>query len=103
MVEHQETPGISDYPLTELPAQISEYQSLNVDSVTGATLTSYGVVQAVTNALEQAGADTDALSEVEINRETEPAQDMTTQVVVAGGGMSGLMAAATAAHSGAAA
>ena len=101
VVEHQETPGISDYPLTELPAQIIEYQSLNVDSVTGATLTSYGVVQAVTNALEQAGADTDALSEVEINREAEPAQDMTTQVVVAGGGMSGLMAAATAAHSGA--
>ena len=54
VVEHQETPGISDYPLTELPAQIIEYQSLNVDSVTGATLTSYGVVQAVTNALEQA-------------------------------------------------
>ena len=37
----------------------------------------------------------------ETSQETEPAQDMTTQVVVAGGGMSGLMAAATAAHSGA--
>ena len=101
VTDHQETPGISDYPLTEIPAEIVEYQSLNVDSVTGATMTSSAIVRAVSDALEQAGADVDALREVPIERETVPAEDMTTQVVVAGGGMGGLMAAATAAHSGA--
>ncbi len=57
VTDHQETPGISDYPLTEIPAEIVEYQSLNVDSVTGATMTSSAIVRAVSDALEQAGAD----------------------------------------------
>ena len=99
--DHLETLGIADLPLEQIPADIVEYQSLGVDTISGATLTSYGVINAVADALEQAGADTAALRQVAVNKEVQTAEDMTTQVVVAGGGMGGLMAAVTAAHEGA--
>lgn len=99
--DHLETVGIADLPLEQIPADIVEYQSLGVDTITGATLTSYGVINAVADALEQAGADTDALRQVAVEKEVPAAEDMTTQVVVAGGGMGGLMAAVTAVHEGA--
>lgn len=99
--DHLETAGISDLPLEQVPADIIEYQSLGVDTVTGATLTSYGVINAVADAVSQAGADVDALKKVAAEKEAAPVQDLTTQVVVAGSGVSGLLAAATAAHEGA--
>jgi len=99
--EHQETPGLSDPALTRLPEAIVEYQSLGVDAVSGATVTSEGLLDAVAAALEQAGADVTALRSVPVNKEVVAAEDLTTQVVVAGSGMSGMMAALTAAHEGA--
>lgn len=78
VVDHQETPGISDLPLSEIPAEIVEYQSLNIDNITGATLTTNGLVRAVSDALEQAGGDVEALSEVAIQREAALAEDLTT-------------------------
>lgn len=99
--DHVETAGIADLPLEQIPADIVEYQSLGVDTISGATLTSYGVINAVADALEQAGGDTAALRQMAVNKEVQAVEDMTTQVVVAGGGMGGLMAAVTAAHEGA--
>lgn len=96
-----ESAGISDMPLTVIPENIVAYQSLGVDSISGATVTSNGVIGAVTDALTQAGADIAALRAVPVPHETPAAQDMTTQIVIAGGGMAGLVAAATAAQQGA--
>lgn len=59
--EHADTIGICEPPIAMIPADIIAYQSLDVDTVAGATLTSYGVINAVTDALKQAGADIDAL------------------------------------------
>lgn len=92
IASHQETPGICEAAFAKIPAAIIEKQSLAVDAVAGATLTSEGVLAAVINALEQAGADIDALkstdAEMELTEET-----LDTDVVIVGAGISGIMAA----------
>ena len=52
--EAHETAGISDAALNELPATIVEANSVNVDIVSGATLTSNRILDAVTDCLTQA-------------------------------------------------
>ena len=54
VVEHSETAGISDPAIEKLPQDIVEAQSVEVDSVTGATMTSKAIKEAVTDALSQA-------------------------------------------------
>ena len=49
-----DTAGISDKAIEELPGRIVEAQSTGVDAVAGATMTSNGIIAAVENALEQA-------------------------------------------------
>ncbi len=101
VVSHSETKGVSDLPLAQIPAEIVEYQSLGVDMISGATMTSGAILRAVKSAIEQAGGDVKALSEVAVNKEKPAAEDLTTQIVIAGGGMAGLSAAAFAAEQGA--
>ena len=55
IVEHSETPGISDPAFAKIPAQIIDRQSFKVDSISGATITADGIVNAVRNALSKAG------------------------------------------------
>lgn len=52
VLEHEETEGISDEALVEVPKTIVEKNSTEVDGVAGATYTSDGIKEAVTNALE---------------------------------------------------
>ncbi|MDY2656317.1 MAG: FMN-binding protein, partial [Candidatus Limiplasma sp.] len=47
VVSHTETPGISDPAIEQIPSAIVEAQSLDVDAVAGATITSKAIVQAV--------------------------------------------------------
>lgn len=101
VTEHQETPGISDPALEQIPNAIVEYQSLGVDAVSGATLTSEGIIEAAAAALSAAGADIQMLQNAPVEKAVAAAEDMETQIVVAGGGMSGIMAALTAANHGA--
>ena len=54
VVEHKETAGISDPAIANMPGKIIEAQSTEVDNVSGATLTSTAIKNAVANALEQA-------------------------------------------------
>ena len=61
VTEHQETAGISDPAIETVPAEIVEAQSLNVDLVSGATITSQAIVDAAKAALESAGVDVAAL------------------------------------------
>ncbi len=51
---HNETPGISDPAIEKVPAEIIRTQSVDVDTVSGATMTSNGIITAVTAAIEQA-------------------------------------------------
>ena len=48
-------------PIEVLPNEIVETQSLNLDAITGATITSAAVKSAVAEAVKQAGADPEVL------------------------------------------
>ena len=54
IVSHNETPYVSDDAIAEMPKAIVEEQSVKVDTVSGATFTSKAIIEAVTNALENA-------------------------------------------------
>ncbi|WP_449136573.1 FAD-dependent oxidoreductase [Solobacterium moorei] len=59
VVEQQETESIAAEALTTVPEAIVKNQSANVDTVSGATITSKAIIEAAKNALEQAGAKDD--------------------------------------------
>ncbi|HHV78367.1 MAG TPA: FMN-binding protein [Firmicutes bacterium] len=54
VVEHKETPGISDAAIERVPRAIVEKQSTEVDAVSGATVTSKAIMQATKKAIQQA-------------------------------------------------
>lgn len=58
---HQETEGIADGALEQIPAAIVEANTPNVDTVSGATITSEAIINAVTAALESGGVDVASL------------------------------------------
>ena len=101
VIEHAETPGLSDKPIADIPAAIEQYQSLAVDAISGATKTSVAILAAVEAALTEAGADVAALKAVKIEKEAAEDIEATYDVVVLGGGGAGLTAAITAAQAGA--
>ena len=55
VTEHNETEGIGTMAVDQIPGQIVEKQSLTVDSVSGATVTSEAIKQAVALALQSGG------------------------------------------------
>lgn len=55
VTKHEETPGISDAAIAEIPAEIVKKQSVKVDVVSGATITSKAIIDAAKSALEGAG------------------------------------------------
>ncbi|MGN0774383.1 MAG: flavocytochrome c [Candidatus Ventricola sp.] len=101
--------------LEKIPAAIVEAQSIAVDAVAGATMTSNGVKAAVEAALIEAGADIAAFSgEVAAAPEAAPSYypvmgsfevpetwDESYDVVVVGGGFAGLAASYAASEAGA--
>lgn len=54
VLEHKESPMISDPALSKVPQEIVAKQSTSVDAVTGATFTSKGIMEAVQNAVQNA-------------------------------------------------
>lgn len=103
VLEHNETPGVSDAAFETIPAKIIEYQSLGVDVVSGATVSSKGILEAITQALEKAGADIEALKKIPTKTSTGTGKtiEKETDVVVIGAGGAGLAAAVSAHQNGA--
>lgn len=98
---HTDTLGISDAAIKAMPGRIVEEQNIEADSVTGATMTSYGIRNAVANALEQAGLNVDDFKRGAAASENgEEKQEENYDLVIVGSGMSGLSAAITAARQG---
>ena len=54
VVSHNETPGFCERAIETVPSEIVSLQSTNVDTVSGATYTSVGIINAVNNALSNA-------------------------------------------------
>ena len=92
--------GLKETPIEAIPTQIIEGQTLAVDTVTGATITSSAVISAITSALEQAGADVSALKETSEKAKAED-QTIDADVVILGAGAAGLRAALEASNAGA--
>lgn len=57
VTEQAETPAIASGALEQIPADIVAHQTLAVDTVTGATITSKAILAAVEDCVKQAGAD----------------------------------------------
>lgn len=109
----EETPGIGgilvnskgelktnggESPVTRIPAAIVAGQTLKVDTVTGATISSYAIINAVADCIEQAGG---SKADFQTEVAATPAEDVSADVVVVGGGGAGLVAAIAAGESGA--
>ena len=91
-----ETEGIGSKALEELPEAMVARNSVEVDTVASATVTSTAVLTAAADALAQAGADIEALKAVQ--EKDEIAGETTerhVQALVIGAGGSGLAAAIT--------
>lgn len=96
--ESNETVMIGDSAITLMAERIIDAQSVNVDLVSGATVTSAAVKNIVLNAAEQANNPEGLNREVKIETKDET---FDYDVIVAGGGLSGLVAAAKATQEGA--
>ena len=89
-----ETKGVADEVFNRLPKQIIDNQTLNVDVVSGATISSHGVVDGIAQAINEAGGNAE-----EWKKRTKPAttkngdQEIDTDVVIVGAGGAGLAAA----------
>lgn len=93
VVEHSETAGISDGAIENIPTAIVENQSLAVDTVSGATITSEAILNAVADAVAQAGGDAEALKNVAAPAGEKEAKELSADVIVVGGGGAGMAAA----------
>ena len=90
VTEQAETPAIASGALEQIPADIVAHQTLAVDTVTGATITSKAILAAVEDCVKQAGADPDTLR-TPIEKNTADVGDRTAhvEVLVIGGGDTG--------------
>ena len=93
VVEHSETAGISDGAIENIPTAIVENQSLAVDTVSGATITSDAILNAVADAVAQAGGDVEALKNAAAPAGEKEAKELSADVIVVGGGGAGMAAA----------
>lgn len=113
VLKHSETPGIGGelkdkngkivrtgviVPTVDIPEKIVESQNIDVDDVTGATISSKAIKRAVSDAMEQAGANLDNWKKE--NTYKDKIEDMEADVVIIGGGGAGLAGAISAAQQG---
>lgn len=98
-MEQSETEGIGAAALPKLAQAVLDSQTLGIDTVGGATVTSNAFLAAMTDALTQAGADMDKMTAAAEQGERE-AVTLNADIVVVGGGAAGLSAGLRAAQQG---
>ncbi len=101
VTEQQETEGIGDKAIAAVPGEIVAANSTQVDAVSGATITSNAIIEAVKNAITAAGFDPAAF-DVAVEKEEVQGEDQALEadVVVIGAGGAGMISAMEAADAG---
>ena len=93
VLQHEETMGIGNYACARIPAAIVAAQSVNVPNVRGCSITSAAIKTAVKEAITLAGYNVDDFS-AEVSAATDNGvYTEEVDVVIAGGGTSGLVTA----------
>lgn len=94
----KESDGIANPAFERIPQQILDGQTLNIDVISGATVSSQAVLDGVSNAVELAGGNAEVLrcKAREAVQWSSKTIEETVDVVVVGGGGAGLSAALTA-------
>ena len=89
-----ETSGIADEVFKRLPKAIVDGQTLNVDAVSGASISSKGVIDGVAEAITEAGGDAEEWKQrAKTASAAAKDEEYDTDVVVIGAGGAGLAAA----------
>ncbi len=103
VTDNQETKEIAGGAITDVPAAIVSANSVKVDGVTGATVTSDAIKLAVGNAITAAGGDPETFgNNTETGAKTsDKVEELEADVVVVGAGGTGISAALTAQQEGA--
>ena len=100
VVGEGETDGIGSVALEKLPAEMVAKQYVNVDTITGATVTSNAVVEAVTAAFKASGFDASKLVAIEGDSTAKTEETLEADIVIVGAGGAGMTAAIEAANAG---
>jgi flavocytochrome c len=101
VLDWSESHPIADLPLKKIPEDIVKHQTTNLDTISGATFTSFAIKNAVNDCLKQAGLNLKDFSK----KAPKPALATgtvteNTDVLVIGGGGAGMSAALAAAEAG---
>ena len=89
ITDHPQT--LIETPCRQIPEDIVAYQTYNVDGVTGATMTSNAIKNAVRDCLDQAGGSEKFSAPIE-HADLVQGEDVETDVLVIGGGGAGMLA-----------
>ncbi len=93
VLSQNETEGVSDLAIEKLPQEIVESQSLALDSISGATLSSEAILAAVEACIVKAGGDVEALKVKADNQDSVETKELNYDIVVVGAGAAGTAAA----------
>ncbi|WP_428769779.1 FAD-dependent oxidoreductase [Treponema sp. HNW] len=94
VVQNEDSPVISDVAVNSVPQRICAQQNIEVDKVSGATITSFAIKTAVANALTEAGAVLDPYKKgSDAVKKTEKSAAESVDVAIVGGGLAGVSAA----------
>ncbi len=92
LVKHSEVPGFSG-KMIQLADEIISKNSIDVDTIAGATLTSQGFIDAVKDALMQAGVTQEDLMNANMQEQQQKIIEQHSDLVIVGSGGAGFVAA----------
>lgn len=101
VLESAETAGLGDVAIEKIAKKVIDEQTLAVDAVAGATISSKALLAALADCVTQAGANPDALKKSARNASAAKSETYSADIVIVGAGAAGLTAGIAASEAGA--